>query len=71
MLGHAMVIHPIRLVLCDHDSLVGWLVMFTCFLCCDSNLPFLSSRTVICLLLRNAGLPGRFDCLLVDDYFLL
>ena len=71
MLGHAMVIHPICLVLCDCNLLVGWLVIFTRFLFCDSNPPVLSGRTVIRLLLRDADSPGWFDCLLVGNCFLL
>ena len=50
----AMVIRPICLVLCDRDSLVGWLAIFTRFSCCDSNSLVLTGRVVICLLLRDA-----------------
>ena len=36
VLGHAMVIRPIRLVLCNRDSRVDWLAIFTRFSCCNS-----------------------------------
>ena len=60
----------IRRALCDCDLLAAWLAIFTCFLCCDSNLPVTSGKTAIRLLLRNADSFGWFDCLLVDkNYF--
>ena len=71
VLGHAMVIRRFRLVIRDRDLLVGWLAIFTRFSCCDSSLPVLSGRSVICLLLRNAASLGWFDCLLVANCFLL
>ena len=72
VLGHAMVIRPMCCVHWDRDSLVGWLEMFTCFSCCNSNLPVLSGRTVVRLfLLCDADLLGWFDYLLVDNYWLL
>ena len=70
MLGHAMVNHTIRLVLCNHDLLVGWLAIFTRFLCCNSNSLVLSGRTVIRLLLGDADSLSWFDCLLNDNCFL-
>ena len=47
-------------------TLVGWLAIFIRFSCCDANLPVLTSRIVVCLLLRDAYTLGWFDCLLVD-----
>ena len=71
VLGHAMVIRPICLVLCDRDSLVCCLAIFTRFSCCDLNSPVLFGRTVTRLLLRDTDLLGWLDCLLVDSCFLL
>ena len=68
-LGHAMVIRPICLVLCNRESHVGWLAIFTRFSCCDSNSPVFSGRNVIRHLLLDADSLGWFDCLLVDNLF--
>ena len=58
VLSHTIAIRSIRLVLFNRESLIGWLAIFTCFSCCDSNSPVLSGRTVVCLLLRDADSLG-------------